>query len=155
MTKGRNKMIRRSHQERRGATAVEMSIALPVFLMLVFGIFDYGRLFMTRHMMDSAVREATRYAVVKTDTATVATVKAVAAKDLDAVKNNFVGSTYTTDVFYVDTTGAKQYPFTAAPWGQSIGVSADANYRPIFSVLFAGSSSIPLKSACYMLSEGN
>jgi Flp pilus assembly protein TadG len=149
-------MIVRSKQQRRGATTVELSIALSVFLMLCFGIFDYGRLFMTRHMMDSGVREGCRYAVVKTNTATVADVKAVAAKQLDAVKNCFVGSTYTTDVFWVADDGSKQYPFTAAPWGKSIGVSADANYRPLFSnMIFGGSSSIPLKSACFMLSEGN
>jgi Flp pilus assembly protein TadG len=150
-------MLRRSNA-RRGASAVEMAVATPVFLMMVFAIFDFGRFFLVRHTMDSAVRAATRYAVVKTDTATVADVKAIAAKQVDAVKKCFVGSTYATDVFWVNSAvsgGAKEYPFTAAPWGESIGVSATANYRPVFRLVFGGSTSIELNSACYMLSEGN
>lgn len=151
-------MIRRFNRERRGASAVEMAFAIPVFLMIVFGIFDYGRLFLVRHMMDSAAREAVRYACVNTSTATVAQVKAKADPQMGTVTGSLVGNTYTSDVFWIDANvsgGAKQYPFTAAPWGASVGVTIEANYRPIFRFVFGGLASINLKSGCYMLSEAN
>ena len=148
-------MLRRSSRERRGASAVEMAVALPAFLLIVFGIFDYGRLFLVRHMMDSAAREAARYACVNTSTATVAQVKAKADPQMNAVKGSLVGNTFTSDVFWVDTDGTKKYPFSAATWGTSVGVTIEANYKPIFSLVFGGFASINLKSGCYMLSEAN
>ena len=151
-------MFRRSTRERRGASAVEMAVALPAFLLIVFGIFDYGRLFLVRHMMDSAAREAARYACVNTSTATVAQVKAKADPQMNAIKGSLVGNTFTSDVFWIDaavSSGAKQYPFSAAPWGASVGVTIEANYKPIFSLVFGGFASINLKSGCYMLSEAN
>ncbi|MBN00751.1 MAG: hypothetical protein CMJ77_16665 [Planctomycetaceae bacterium] len=45
---------------RRGATLVEFSIVLPVFLLLVFGIIEYGRLQMTVNLLKNACRQASR-----------------------------------------------------------------------------------------------
>ena len=151
-------MKRGSNSERRGASAVEMAVAVPVFLLLVFAVFDYGRLFLVRHVMDSAAREAVRYACVNTSTATVAQVKAKADAQMNTVKNALVGATYTTDVFWINSAvsgGSKNYPFSAAPWGESVGVTIDADYKPIFKLVFGGLTSIDLKSGVYMLSEAN
>ena len=45
---------------RRGATLVEFSIVLPVFLFMVFGIIEYGRLQMTANLLKNACRQASR-----------------------------------------------------------------------------------------------
>jgi Flp pilus assembly protein TadG len=49
---------------RRGATVVEVSLLLSIFLMFLFGIFEYGRYLMTVHIVGNAAREGVRYATV-------------------------------------------------------------------------------------------
>lgn len=48
----------------RGIVAVEFAIILPVLLLLVFGITEFGRLWMTKNIMTQAAREGARYAAV-------------------------------------------------------------------------------------------
>jgi len=50
--------------ERRGVAAVEMALVLPVFLMLVFGIIEFGRAMMVFNMVTNAAREGARMAVL-------------------------------------------------------------------------------------------
>lgn len=49
---------------RRGQTLVEFSLVLPVFLLFVFGIFDFGRLMFALTSASSALRSAARHAAV-------------------------------------------------------------------------------------------
>ncbi len=51
-----------------GAVAVEFAIIVPILLLLVFGIIDFGHAWYMRHMMSDASREGARYATrYKTD----------------------------------------------------------------------------------------
>lgn len=53
-----------------GAIAVEFAIILPVLLLLVFGIVDFGHAWYMKHVMQTACREGARYATryqTKTD----------------------------------------------------------------------------------------
>ncbi|MDE0864960.1 MAG: pilus assembly protein [Rubripirellula sp.] len=52
------------HPRRRGATAVEMAIVLPLLLVLVFGIIEFGRAMMVQQILVNTAREATRRAVI-------------------------------------------------------------------------------------------
>jgi len=45
-----------------GSTTVEMAIVLPLFLLLVFGIFEFGRIWLIVNTMNHATREALRLA---------------------------------------------------------------------------------------------
>lgn len=54
----------RRHAE-RGASMVETAVGLLVFLMLVFGIMDFGRAMYTYDAVSSAARLGTRYAIVR------------------------------------------------------------------------------------------
>ena len=47
----------------RGSSVVEMAFILPLFLLLLFAMFEYSLLFFTSLTMQYAVREGTRYAV--------------------------------------------------------------------------------------------
>jgi Flp pilus assembly protein TadG len=47
---------------RRGQAMVEFAIALPVLLMLLFGIMEVGRLLLTHALVSNASRNAVRYA---------------------------------------------------------------------------------------------
>ncbi|WP_354215525.1 TadE/TadG family type IV pilus assembly protein [Arthrobacter sp. UYCo732] len=66
----------------RGAVAVEFALILPIFLMLIFGIVEYGRAFSIQVSMAGGAREAARYTALHyTDAGfeAVAKQKAIAA----------------------------------------------------------------------------
>jgi Flp pilus assembly protein TadG len=44
-----------------GAIAVEFAIILPILLLLVFGIVDFGHAWYTRHVLQNSCREGARY----------------------------------------------------------------------------------------------
>lgn len=47
----------------RGGTLVEMAVCLPIVILMMMGIFEFGRLYYTRVTVQHAVREAARFAV--------------------------------------------------------------------------------------------
>jgi len=55
------KLIRRSE---RGAAAIEMAIALPVLLVMIYGIFQVGLVFQASAGMQHALGEGARYATL-------------------------------------------------------------------------------------------
>jgi Flp pilus assembly protein TadG len=57
----------RNRRPRRGATIVESALVLSVFLMLLFGMFEYCRFLLVLHVSNNAAREGARYAVVNID----------------------------------------------------------------------------------------
>ena len=54
---------KRGLRAERGAVAVEFAVLLPVFLLLVFGIMDFGHAFYMKQMVSNASREGARYGV--------------------------------------------------------------------------------------------
>jgi len=52
---------KRGLRAERGAVAVEFAILLPVFLLLVFGIMDFGHAFYIKQVVSNASREGARY----------------------------------------------------------------------------------------------
>jgi Flp pilus assembly protein TadG len=60
-------MLQRGRCRERGAAAVEFALVLPLLLLLVGGIVDYGRYFSTQVTLANAAREGARGAVVLAD----------------------------------------------------------------------------------------
>ena len=58
------------NSERRGVAAVEMALVLPLFLLLVFGIIEFGRAMMIASLVTNAAREGARMAVLDGSTNT-------------------------------------------------------------------------------------
>jgi Flp pilus assembly protein TadG len=56
--------MRSKRKRRRGAEILEMAIVLPLFLLLVFGIIEFGRLMIVLEIVTNAAREGARRAVV-------------------------------------------------------------------------------------------
>jgi Flp pilus assembly protein TadG len=48
----------------RGAVALEFALGFPIFLALVYGLFEFARIFWTQNTMKFAIEEAARSAVV-------------------------------------------------------------------------------------------
>ena len=61
---GQQSMALRKGHKRYGASAVEMAIALPLLLLIVFGIIEFGRAIMVHQVLVNSAREATRRAVI-------------------------------------------------------------------------------------------
>jgi Flp pilus assembly protein TadG len=49
---------------RRGAVAIEFALVLPIFLLLVFGVIEVGRMVMVYQILTNGAREGARYAIV-------------------------------------------------------------------------------------------
>ncbi len=50
-----------------GAAAVEFALILPIFVLLVFGIVEFGRLFNTQVSLTGAAREGARIMAIRND----------------------------------------------------------------------------------------
>jgi Flp pilus assembly protein TadG len=57
-------VTRNNRLHRRGATAVEFAITLPVFLVFLLAAFEFGWLNVLRHTADNAAYEAARAAII-------------------------------------------------------------------------------------------
>ena len=65
-----------------GAATVEMAFILPLFLLLTFGIFEFGRAWLTVNTVNHATREAVRLAATTTGLTANATTVINKAKDI-------------------------------------------------------------------------
>jgi len=54
----------RSFRKQRGAAEVEFAVVAPVFVLLLFGMIEYGRMVMVQQMLTNATREGARRAVL-------------------------------------------------------------------------------------------
>jgi hypothetical protein len=59
---------RRNRQDRRGTTTVETAVVLPVFLTLLFAIFEFGHAQLINNVLNSACRNAARIGAVEGST---------------------------------------------------------------------------------------
>jgi hypothetical protein len=142
----------RPAQPRGGAAAVEFAFVALVFFMLFFGIFEYARYIFVQNLMNTATREAARYAVVSsagatstyngspvTPTQMTSVIQQYADQVLAGTgQSNLVGypssppplpaissGTFTNfiQVFRIDANGVNQTDWYNAPAGNLMGVS--------------------------------
>ncbi|WP_084327823.1 TadE/TadG family type IV pilus assembly protein [Intrasporangium oryzae] len=73
--RGEEKVVQDRHEGRRsrrdrGAAAIEFALVLPLLLLAIAGIIDFGRAFFTQISLTNAAREAVRAAVVSSPSTT-------------------------------------------------------------------------------------
>jgi Flp pilus assembly protein TadG len=143
---------KRTHDARRGATIVETALVLGIALMLLLGLFDFGRVLMFRQLLANAAREGARLATVTTNSSTTS--------DIQTCVTNYLGGqqlkNLTISVYEADpTTGNNIGTWTSAALGTCIGVQVTGTYScmtPTFSLL---PTNLPLSATAIMNSEGN
>ncbi|MBI5163715.1 MAG: pilus assembly protein [Magnetospirillum sp.] len=91
-------MTRRWRLGERGSTAVEFALLMPVFLAFILGVIEFGRAMWTRSVMQFAVEQAARYALVR-DTATAAAIE-------EEMRANLIGLSQDSVVVVVSTAGS-------------------------------------------------
>ena len=71
-------------RQQRGATLVEYALVIPIFLLLVIGILEFGRAIFTYNTLANAAREGARYGIIHPgDTAGVENAARALATGLD------------------------------------------------------------------------
>jgi Flp pilus assembly protein TadG len=73
----------RRHTRSRGQALVEFALVLPIFLLLVFGLFDLGRVVYVNNALSEAAREGARWGSVQGRSATAADRTGIASETLD------------------------------------------------------------------------
>ena len=59
-----HKLWRSCRKERQGTAVVEFALVAPLFILLVFGMIEYGRMVMVQQILTNASREGARRAVL-------------------------------------------------------------------------------------------
>jgi Flp pilus assembly protein TadG len=105
--------------QRKGAAAVEFAVVAPVFVLLVFGMIEYGRMVMVQQVITNASREGARRAILD----------GVSASDVQTTVTTYLtngtvtGATITLDPANPSSASAGQpvtvtvsVPYTAVSW---------------------------------------
>jgi Flp pilus assembly protein TadG len=139
---------------RHGAALVEVALTLPIFLLLVLGILEYGRYMFVKNVVEHAVREGARYAVVHTYDKETADVEAFVQTRVSGIGTSLQGMEI--EVFEANpTTGAEVDDWKNAAFGEMIAVRIHGDYLPVIRGLLFLPESIPMDHLCMLTSEAN
>ena len=120
---------------RRGAVAIEFALGLPIFLAMVYGVFEFVRIFWTQNTMEFAVQEAARYTIVnpKASNVEIAAIVQEKAAGLD------VSRITVKVVFEADSTGTGSVGANGF-----VNITGIYKYTPVIPLVLpvAGSSGI-------------
>ena len=133
----------------------EAALTLPIFFLILFGIFEYGRLFLVRNLVADAAREGARFAIVNTASATTTNVQnkvlGVLGSQQAQLKN------LTIQVYATDGNGnpLSGVAWNSAAFGNGIGVQVDGDFTPSLPTLLLMPNLIHVSTAAIMNSEAN
>lgn len=148
-----------SKPARSAATIVESALIISILVLILFGIFEYGRFVMTRQLMENAAREGARWAVVHTyDGSTTDVQNAVDAK-LSIARNQLVGykKNQNIKVFAANAAGnvISGKEWNDVGFGEGVGVEISGTYRPTLPNLLFINASFTIRAKSVMASEAN
>lgn len=178
----RSEKVSRARLRRRGVTVVESALVLSVFLLLLFGIFEYCRFLFVLHVTNNAAREGARYASVNANSTnvTAAMITSYTTQMMSNVQGNISG--YEVAVYAVDPTGLTLTPpvirpatsstasppvypnpfnssdpnavaWNSAPFPNRIAVTIQGTYVPILPTFLIMPSSIPISITAVLGAE--
>ncbi len=147
-------MLRKGRAGRPAAALVETAAVCAIFLMVLFGVFEYCRLLWVRQMVENAAREGARYAIVNTaDPNLVANTQAVVTTRMSGLQNALLN--WKVQVYYADSSGNNLGAPQNAPFGGYIAVQIDCDYNPIVPVLLWMNNTVHIQTKAFMCSEAN
>jgi Flp pilus assembly protein TadG len=171
--------FRNSHlrSRRRGAAMVETAIGLSLFLMVIFGIMEFGFFVTAKNLMNASARSAARVALsgripqyfpdgtptnAQGTVATTAFLQTWVNKALSAAPVSGINAQF----YQVDASGNPGAAWDSAPFGSGIMVDVQANYLPLFTGNrlpdgsgntgpMVGTNQRALRARAYVRSEAN
>ena len=129
--------MRRAFKSEQGQSMVEFALVIPILLMILCGIIDFGWIFAQKIEINNSCREAARYA-------------AVHYKDDDWHNSD------ATDVFVNCSPLLVSPDLTLTKNGEAVTISVEAD-APLLTGLtstFIGSNTVTVRSTCTMRIEG-
>jgi Flp pilus assembly protein TadG len=146
-------LAKQNRTGRRGAAAVETGLVLIPMMMLLLGVFEYGRFLLDRNVLDNAAREGCRYALANnnTDPAVATTVQTIVNNVMGGRQNAFSGFTVTVS----GTHNGTATPVAQLAPGDQITVTVSGTYHllniiPMVSI----QPSFTMASSVTMICEG-
>lgn len=145
---------------------VETALVLSTALLLLFGVYEYGRFVMMRQLVENAAREGARFAIAHTNDRTTQDVE-------NEVRYRLAGLDAQLDALAIEITGIvlrdRTDPNTninytrgtqLASWDQAsptdgVRVAVRGEFRPLLPTLLRLNSRIPMDVRAVMFSEGN
>lgn len=107
---------------KKGAVVVEMAIILPLLLLIVLGIFEFGRAMFITNTLNNAARYGARLAVVSNKPLNVASLTT-------EIKNNTPLSTADLNLIEI------AIPNSSPPPGSAVTVTAMLPFAPIIPIM--------------------
>jgi Flp pilus assembly protein TadG len=148
----RRRHLDRPDPHRRGVTLVESAFVLNIFLLIMFGLFEYGRYIMQGQLLINAAREGARYATVNANTVTTAQIQAYVNSYLvGQLPSNLVINVYEAD----PTSGANIGSWNNTSAGNSIAVEITGTYQPMLPITSILPGPVPVSAKCVTFSEAN
>ena len=166
--------MRLNRTVRRGAAAVEASLVIGIFFVLLFGVFEYCRFLMVLHVTNNAARDASRYATVNVanDQMTASSIRQYAKDRMGGTEKNV--KNFEVAVYPCTLSGSTLVPkslttssadpfnsadpnnpaWNAASFTERIAVTIRGSYEPITPLLLLLPSSIPINITAVTGSEG-
>ncbi|MDP4110400.1 MAG: pilus assembly protein [Bacillota bacterium] len=139
MAKQSMRFIKKEH----GQAVAELAITLPIFLMILCGIIDFGWLFGNQLSLSYCCREGARYGIVNSE-------GAIAAQN---IKDKVISETpdYLKDKITVTVT----FSDASAPRDGDLCVKISANIDTLTPVagIFSGGETVTISSQCVMKVE--
>lgn len=151
--------LRHSHGH-SGAAVVETAFVLPLVLLFVLGIMEYGRYILIMQVVTNAAREGCRYAVTHTQPVTLGgTTTGNATSDVtNKVTTYLAGQQLTSQnvqVYQSDSQGNNIGAWNGATTGQLVCVQITGNFQITVPKLLSFPNSISVQTKSVMLCEGN
>lgn len=150
----------RRQRQRAGAAVVEAAIVLPLILLFLIGLLEYGRWLMTMHLLNNAVREAAEYAAVHTSAIVLdGTTYGNANSDVSNVVaarmagKQLVGQAVS--VYKSDSRGNNLGAWTSAQAGEYVCVQITGTYQFVTPRLLFLPTSKAVSFKAVKRSEGN
>lgn len=113
---------------RRGASAIEFALCLPIFLAIVFSVIEYGWVFFQQANVIASVREGVRYAVTLPQNGSPSPDEAA----IDRVRNTLLGVGYTSGQVSRATITAT---YNGSTPEETLTVAADVPYTSIIGLI--------------------
>lgn len=111
--------LRTRPSRRRGSTLVETALVIGIFLLFLFGIFEYCRYLMVLHVANNAARDGARYASVNVNcpsdqiAAKKTAIEAYTTARMAGLQKNVIG--YQVAVYSCDQSGFASTPPKVVP----------------------------------------
>jgi len=131
--------LRSALPSRKGSTSVEFALVLPLLMVLLFGIIEFGLIFKDVLAINQAAREGARAAAVGNTTSTVSARVTASATTLTTANITITSSyrTYTNGVWSGWTTLTNSGDSNAAPSGAQVKVALSYPHTLVTGGLFS------------------